>query len=77
MEIVGIQYFNYTSKKTGNVTPSCRIHAQYMDENVDGVACEVIFCPVSTIEGERLKVGESIHVSYNKWGSVDYVRRIA
>lgn len=70
-KIIGVQSVDYTNKM-GKRVRGFRLHTTFEDNRVNGLACEVVYVPVSSLSFEP-KVGQVIDVLYNKYGSVSRV----
>lgn len=72
VEVVGIQDVNYVSRKTNNPVSGTTFHVTYPKEGVEGVVCESIFVSSrSDIQVAGIRVGDTVDLSYNRYGSVD------
>ncbi len=71
--IVGIETVDYTSKKTGREVKGTKLHllcpVDEKDETIDGQRVEEVYVS-EEIPVLGLNVGDSIDISYNKFGRV-------
>ena len=70
--VLGIQKVNYVSRKTNQPVTGTTLHVSYPKKDVEGQSVETIFISDrSEISLESVKVGSTVGVYYNRWGSVD------
>lgn len=69
--VIGKEHLDYLSKKSGKQVKGYTLHLTYQKENCEGVAAMIEF--VNEQIGESVNVGESVLLSYNKFGKVDRV----
>lgn len=77
MKIVGKQSVNYISKKTQEPVKGVSLHCVGSRNDVEGHSVETIFISAKSAmydEVSKMPLGTEITVSYNRWGSVDYVQ---
>lgn len=70
VKVVGIRRFMYTSKKTGNTYPAASVFCEEERKNVDGLAAFDLFVRQELLPPE-IQVGDNIHCTYNRFGSVE------
>ena len=76
MKIVGKQNVDYVSRKTQEPVKGVSLHCTGTRNNVEGEAVETIFVSAKSglyNEVAKMPVGTNIRVSYNRWGSADYI----
>lgn len=71
-EIIGIENVDYESKKTGKRVEGYRLHVQYLKENCQGFATDVVFITKSLLEDYT--IGDEVEILYNKYGKVASLR---
>ncbi|HIQ74105.1 MAG TPA: hypothetical protein IAA51_06800 [Candidatus Cottocaccamicrobium excrementipullorum] len=75
--ILGIETVDYVSRKTGNRVQGTRLHLQdgtaYEDTMGNRVLSVYVKPAVNTAD---LALGDDVEVLYNRFGSVDDVRRV-
>ena len=74
--VVGIQYLDYVSRKTGNPVKGLSLHCAYKDQQVEGEAVSNFF--VSDNLGISLKFlpGDTVDIAFNQRGSICDVKQI-
>lgn len=72
MKVIGIRRFPYTSKRTGETYPACNLFCTETRRNVEGEACFDLFCRAELVP-DVLMVGDEVHCSYNRFGSVESI----
>lgn len=78
MKVMGIKSGSFSDRETGNIIKYCQIHVSSEDKNVVGEAVEILKLPADLHEdGIALKPGDKIQVSYNKFGKVETLRKLA
>lgn len=70
--VMGIRKFNYKSKKSGSEYEACNLYASCSRSGVDGLACEAFFLRADKLSPD-IKVGDTVCIFYNRFGSVDAV----
>lgn len=73
-EIIGVRHAEYNRKKDGQHINAYEVHLTYDDRNVDGLAVLPVFVNTDYLAGYVPKVGDVVHVSYNRWGRVESLR---
>jgi len=66
--VVGKEFLDYTSKKTGRQVKGYNLHLTYKKENCDGVAVCTEF--VNEDMGQSVEVNDRVELVYNKYGKV-------
>lgn len=66
--LVGKEFLDYTSKKTGKQVKGYSLHLTYEKDNCDGVAVCTEF--VSEDMGQAVNVNDTVELLYNKYGKV-------
>jgi len=74
MKVIGLKEVDFTTKDNQQIS-GCKLFCTLEDKTVDGTACESIFLSKKKLEelGYKPVVGDELHVSYNKYGKIDYV----
>lgn len=74
-EIVGIREVDYTSKKTGKRVEGVSLHVATEEKNVQGKAVSEMYVGKQTLDEcyYTPKLGDTVNVSYNKYGNVDRI----
>lgn len=72
-KLIGMRRFSYKRKSDGQQIDACNLYIVYPGgKDVIGEMCEAVFCK-SELVPKELKVGDSIRVFYNRFGSVEAV----
>lgn len=71
-KVMGIQNVNYTNKANKKITGTT-FHVTHPDSRVNGDMCENIFLSdrLQLDVINQVKLGDTIDVSYNRYGSID------
>ncbi|MEM2704666.1 MAG: hypothetical protein QXR45_16085 [Candidatus Bathyarchaeia archaeon] len=78
MRVMGIKQATFKNKDTGEIISYCQLHVADNDKNVVGEAVEILKIPGHLVdEVIALKPGDKIQATYNKFGKVDAVRKLA
>nr|DAH66544.1 MAG TPA: hypothetical protein [Inoviridae sp.] len=74
--VLGVQYLDYVSRKTGNPVKGLSLHCAYKDQQVEGEAVSNFF--VSDNLGISLKFlpGDTVDIAFNQRGSICDVKQI-
>lgn len=75
MEVLGIEYLDYVSKKTNKNVKGYNLHLCYEKNNCEGLAVVTEF--VNEELGADVKVSDKIELLYNKFGKVSKVNIIS
>lgn len=70
-EVIGKEYVDYVSKKTGKQVKGYTLHLCYEKDNCDGLAVANEF--VGEDYGKDIKVNDKIELFYNKYGKVNKI----
>ena len=75
--VLGVQYLDYTSRKTGNPVKGLSLHCAYKDQQVEGEAVSKFF--VSDNLGIPLKFlpGDSVNIEFNQRGSICDAKQVS
>lgn len=73
-QIIGIEFLDYVSKKTGKQVKGYNLYMTYEKEKCDGLATLNEF--VSEEIGKDVEVSDKVQLFYNKYGKVDKVVNI-
>ena len=71
MIVIGKEYLDYTSKKTGKQVKGYNLHLSYEKNNCNGLAVMTEF--VSEELGADVEVSDKIELLYNKFGKVSKI----
>lgn len=71
---IGIQYKQYTSKKTGQQVTGYNVYYTYEAKGVDGVCCDSLWASVALMDVSPLQVGDEFEALYNRYGRVESIR---
>lgn len=72
-KLVGFRRFQYKRKSDGQQIDACNLYlVSPGGKDVIGEMCEAVFCK-SDLVPKDLKVGDSVRVYYNRFGSVEAV----
>lgn len=69
--VVGKEFLDYTSKKTGKHVVGYTLHFTYDKEKCDGVATVSEF--VSEEIGKDVQINDTVELLYNKFGKVNKI----
>ena len=69
--IVGKEFLDYVSKKTGKNVKGYTLHMTYEKEKCEGVAANSVF--VSEDIGRDVHVNDTVQLYYNKYGKVEKI----
>ena len=72
VNLFGIKEVNYTSKRTGNPVSGTELHIVYHDDRVKGQAVDKLFIR-SSVKLPVLTLGKSYNISFDRYGSVEFV----
>ena len=70
MEIIGIRYVKYTSKRTGKEVNGVELHMSYEREDTVGVCTKKEFINNPDVLPQNLTLGDKVELLYNQFGSV-------
>lgn len=71
---IGIQYKQYTSKKTGQQVTGYNVYYTYPSKGCDGVCCDSLWASVALMDESPLRVGDEFEALYNRYGRVESIR---
>lgn len=71
MQVVGIEFLDYVSKKTNKQVKGYNLHLNYFKDKCDGLAVCTEF--VNEELGKDVKVLDKIQLFYNKFGKVSQI----
>lgn len=71
---IGIQYRNYTSKKTGKPVSGYNVFYTFEQKNMEGIACDSLWCSEQILEDSAIRVGDEFEALYNRYGRVESIR---
>lgn len=78
MRVMGIKQATFKNKDTGEIISYCQLHVADNDDKVIGEAVDILKIPGHLVdEVKALKPGDKIQATYNKFGKVDAVRKLA
>ena len=72
-EVIGIQHRKYTNKQ-GREVEGYNLFATREEEGVDGLACVREWVSVDVMEESGVSVGDSVELSYNRYGRIERIR---
>ncbi len=67
-ELIGYKKTSFTAKDTGDKIEGLNLYVSYVDEKVDGMACERLFLTNEKAKNFMPKVGQVLEVEYNRYG---------
>lgn len=67
--IIGIERFNYVSKKDGLPRSGTRLFLTFDSERIDGTGCMEAYCR-GNVDTEGLEVGDVVTLLYDLWKNV-------
>ena len=85
MEIIGIEYVKYTSKKTGKLVDGVNVYWRQLlpitdksgnELNNQGYACGHEYVKRDIFDKAGLSVGDSFQCLYNKYGSIEDIKLV-
>ena len=71
--VVGVQKSEFTPKDSTDVIKGMNIWGAQERKGVEGMACERFFISEKRLGGAKVKPGDTVSISYNKWGKVEQV----
>lgn len=69
MEVIGYRKVSFKGEDGVQIS-GVSLYVTWIDEHVEGVACEKIFVSEAKLEGHKVFVGESVRIHYNRYGKI-------
>lgn len=75
-EIIGVRHAEYDRKSDHTHVNAYEVHMTYVGRNVTGLAVQSAFVYADNLNGYIPKVGDVVHLFYNRWGRVETLQPV-